>query len=132
MRKKGKNNIINVDFAQYQSKRNISNSNHHYKDIENFSAEYSNDNSYQTDEKRKVFVLHPVEYSDVQQVADDLIKYETVIIVLKAADYEERKRIMDFVFGVCYALQGTIHSVSSDTFIASISNNINVAIPYID
>lgn len=132
MRKKSKNNIIKVDFAQYQSKRNTSDFNHlSDKDIENFMNDFK-DHASREDEKRKVFVLRPMDFSDVQTIINDLMEYETVIIVLKLADYNTRKRIMDFVFGACYALEGTIRAVSSDTFIVSVSNNVDVAIPYID
>ncbi|MFZ5649773.1 MAG: cell division protein SepF [Bacillota bacterium] len=72
--------------------------------------------------QQKVVVSEPRVFEDVQGLAENLKSRRPVIINLEKADPDLAKRVVDFVSGATYALNGTLQKVGSGIFLAVPSN----------
>ncbi len=72
------------------------------------------------------FVLFKPEAFDptVKDMADELMKRNTVILNVEDTNKDVSKRIIDFLGGVAYAQNGSVKKVAEDTFIIMPSNVI--------
>ena len=89
--------------------------------------EESSDNVINMNEGVNVqFVLFKPEAFDpsVKDMADELIKRNTVILNVEDTNKDVSKRIIDFLGGVAYAQNGSVKKVAEDTFIIMPSNVI--------
>ena len=70
------------------------------------------------------FVLFKPEAFDdsIRDMADELIKRNTVILNVEQTNKDVSKRIIDFLGGVAYAHKGKISRVAEDTYIIMPSN----------
>ena len=67
--------------------------------------------------KRPNFILcKPDDKSAMQAVADDVISGKSVILNLENIQ-KDTKRIVDFLYGVVYALDGTVKKVAEHTYL---------------
>ncbi len=73
----------------------------------------------------KVAVMHPRDYEEVEQIADHLKERQPVIISLERLDKSVSRRIVDFISGATYALDGDIHRIGEGIFLVA---PINVSI----
>ena len=67
-------------------------------------------------------VVRPETYDSVGKIADHLINRKTVVLNLEAANKETAKRLIDFLSGVAYSINGTIRRVATNTFVITPSN----------
>ncbi|MDR1701317.1 MAG: cell division protein SepF [Sporomusaceae bacterium] len=74
----------------------------------------------------KVMVVEPVSFDDVQHVADYLKAKKPVVINLENADAEISRRMVDFVSGTTYALNGSMQKISNQIFLCA-PQNVDVA-----
>jgi cell division inhibitor SepF len=74
----------------------------------------------------KVVLLEPRAYSEVQQIADNLLSKRAVVINLQQVDYEHAKRIVDFLSGTTYAIGGDIKKIGTSTFLCT-SDNVDIS-----
>ncbi len=77
----------------------------------------------------EVAVLQPQSYEDAREIADRLKSKKAVVINLEELSKEDAIKVLDFVSGVVYALEGDIQKVSSGIFLiapynVSIANDI--------
>jgi len=70
----------------------------------------------------RVVVIEPSNFDDVQGIADNLKNRRPVIINLEQAEPELAKRIVDFVSGATYALDGNMQKVGKGIFLFVPSN----------
>lgn len=70
----------------------------------------------------KVILAEPRSYNEVQQIADHLRSKRSVIINLHRVRPEQAKRIIDFLSGTVYALNGDIQKVGNNIFICTPEN----------
>lgn len=76
-----------------------------------------------------VILTEPLSYSESQKIADYIKARRSVIINLHRVTPDQAKRIIDFISGTVYALNGSIKRISDDTFyIAPSDVNISGAI----
>ncbi|MDD2181309.1 MAG: cell division protein SepF [Bacilli bacterium] len=73
----------------------------------------------------KMILLEPRAYSEAQQIADYLRERNTVVVNLKRVTPEQAKRIIDFLGGAIYSIQGEIQKIGGGIFLCT-PNNINV------
>ena len=73
----------------------------------------------------KMILLEPRAYSEAQQIADHLKKRNTVVVNLKRVTPEQAKRIVDFLSGTIYAINGKIQKIGGGIFLCA-PNNISV------
>jgi len=70
----------------------------------------------------KVVVSEPRVFEDVQGLAENLKNRRPVIVNLEKAEPELAKRVVDFISGATYALNGTLQKVGSGIFLVVPSN----------
>ncbi len=76
--------------------------------------------------KVKVIVIEPKGFDDAQQVANCMREKRPVVINFENTEPEAAKRIIDFISGTTYALNGEIKKVGKNVFLCA-PNNVNVA-----
>jgi len=74
----------------------------------------------------KVVVAEPKEFDEVQAIADHLKTRRPVIVNLERADAELAKRVVDFVSGATYALNGSMQKVGNGIFLF-VPDNIGIS-----
>lgn len=67
-------------------------------------------------------VVRPESYKSVGQIADHLLNRCTVVLNLEAAEKETARRIVDFLNGVAYSIDGQIKPVANNTFVITPKN----------
>ena len=67
-------------------------------------------------------VVRPESYSSVGQIADHLLNRCTVVLNLEATEKDTARRIVDFLNGVAYSIDGQIKPVANNTFIITPKN----------
>ena len=82
---------------------------------------YKDNNS----EGNKMILLEPRAYSESQQIADHLKKRNTVVVNLKRVTSDQAKRIVDFLGGTIYAIDGKIQKIGGGIFLCA-PNNVSV------
>ena len=67
-------------------------------------------------------VVKPDDINNVSEIADHLLGGKTVILNLEETNKETARRLIDFLNGVAYAIQGQVEQVSGRTFVITPSN----------
>ena len=67
----------------------------------------------------KVIIREPKEYSDAQNIADCLKESLPVFVNLQRLDKGQGRRVIDFLGGVIYAVDGEIKRVGNDLFLCT-------------
>lgn len=75
--------------------------------------------AYSGTESVRMVVLQPRSYEDATLVTDQLMQGKPVIMNLEGLPKEVGMRILDFVVGASYALNGTIRRVSKNIFLVA-------------
>ncbi len=70
----------------------------------------------------KVVLIEPADYDDVQDICDNLKNKKPIIINFENLDKDIARRMVDFVSGAVYAVDGTIQKVSNGIVIAAPPN----------
>ncbi len=73
----------------------------------------------------KMMLLEPRAYSESQQIADYLKLRNAVVVNLKRVTPDQAKRIVDFLSGTLYAIDGDIQKLGGGIFLCT-PNNVNV------
>lgn len=75
-----------------------------------------------TSKQVKVIVIEPANFDDAQSVADYLRKNQPVVINFEDTDSEIAKRIIDFVSGTIYALNGSMKKIGRSILVCAPQN----------
>ncbi|MDO4564892.1 MAG: cell division protein SepF [Clostridia bacterium] len=70
----------------------------------------------------KMIVYHPVSYEDAQNIIDNLKSRKPVIVNMEELEVSCAQRILDFISGAVYALNGTICKISRGIFVVAPNN----------
>lgn len=70
----------------------------------------------------KVAILVPENYEDAQEICDNIKEHRAVVVNLENVEYETSQRIIDFLSGACYSLNGSIQKISNKIFIIAPEN----------
>ncbi|NLN41025.1 MAG: cell division protein SepF [Clostridiales bacterium] len=70
----------------------------------------------------KVVVYQPLSFDDTQDIIDNLKNRKPIVVNLDALDADLALRVMDFISGAVYSLDGTIQKVSRGIFVLAPSN----------
>ena len=76
----------------------------------------------QSDKPMKMMIVEPETFDDSQSIADYLRERKPVVINFETTDQDVAKRIVDFVSGATYSLDGNIQKVGKDIFLCVPSN----------
>ncbi|QKY68964.1 cell division protein SepF [Lentibacillus sp. CBA3610] len=74
----------------------------------------------------KVVLYEPRNYSEAQEIADNVVNKRAVIINLQRVDHQQAKRIVDFLSGTVYAINGDIQKLGDGTFLCT-PDNVDVS-----
>ncbi len=77
------------------------------------------------DGQTQMILIEPRAYSEAQQIADHLKMRNTVLVNLKRVTSDQAKRIIDFLAGTIYAINGDLQKVGGGIFLCT-PNNINI------
>lgn len=69
-----------------------------------------------------VRVIRPQEFNEAQMVTDYLKEGDSLVINMEGIEVHAAQRIIDFIGGACYALNGSLQAISANIFIAAPSN----------
>ena len=82
--------------------------------------------SLHTKRQTQVVIAEPSSYDQVQEIADNLKNHRPVIVNLESADVDLARRVVDFLSGTTYALNGSMQKVGQNIFLF-VPNNIDIA-----
>lgn len=71
-------------------------------------------------------VIRPERWENVNQIADHLINRRTVVLNLEATNKETARRMIDFLLGVVYTIEGDIKKVAANTWVIT-PNNVDMS-----
>ncbi|MGY0692310.1 cell division protein SepF [Virgibacillus sp. FSP13] len=74
----------------------------------------------------KVVLCEPRSYNEVQEIADNIVNKRAVVINLQRIDHTQAKRIVDFLSGTVYAVNGDIQKLGAETFLCT-PDNVDVS-----
>lgn len=77
-------------------------------------------------ENQEVCVIKPSTIDDSREISETLLSGKAVIINFEGLHVEISQRIMDFVSGTCYAIDGNLQKISSYIFIAT-PNSVEIS-----
>lgn len=67
----------------------------------------------------KMILLEPRAYSEAQQIADYLKGNSSVVVNLKRVTPDQAKRIVDFLSGTLYAIEGNMQKLGGGIFLCT-------------
>jgi|SRR5579884_388303 cell division inhibitor SepF len=70
-----------------------------------------------TQRTMEIVVLEPGAYEEAQTAADYLKTHRPIVVNLRGAQKELGRRVVDFLSGVTYALDGHMHRVGDEIFL---------------
>jgi cell division inhibitor SepF len=82
--------------------------------------------NFQASVQMEVIVIQPETYDEAQDICDHIKSQRPVIINLENMERNVAQRIMDFVSGSCYTLNGNLQRVTNNIFIIA-PENVDVA-----
>ena len=86
------------------------------------AASGSNVVSLPTAASMKMIVYHPISYEDTQNIIDNLKSRKPVIVNMEELEIDCAQRILDFMAGAIYALNGSIYKISRGIFVVAPTN----------
>lgn len=86
------------------------------------TASGSNVVSLPTAASMKMIVYHPISYEDTQNIIDNLKSRKPVIVNMEELEIDCAQRILDFMAGAIYALNGSIYKISRGIFVVAPTN----------
>lgn len=79
----------------------------------------------------EVCIMKPSAFADSQDICDMLLAGHAVVVNLEGFDPIEAQRIMDFISGCVYSINGRLHQISRYIFIFS-PDSIDISGDYLD
>ncbi len=66
-----------------------------------------------------MILIEPKSFSESQSISDHLVKNRSVVVNLGRVTPDQAKRIIDFLSGTCYAINGTIQKLGPSIFLCT-------------
>lgn len=70
----------------------------------------------------EVKIIQPTSFEDSQEICNTLLESKPVVVNLEGFDPDDAQRIMDFISGCIYAINGKYHQISKYIFIFTPEN----------
>ena len=67
-------------------------------------------------------VVKPQHFDSVPQIADHLLNKRTVVLNLENTNKETARRLIDFLSGVAYSIDGSLKKIASNAYVITPSN----------
>lgn len=78
-------------------------------------------NIHQTS-KNKMVIYKPTSFDEVKEISDEVKNRRAVIVNMEKLDKDNAKRVLDFMSGSIYALNGTVKKIGPGIFIFAPDN----------
>ena len=75
------------------------------------------DSSYMPEVNAEVLVVEPEFLDDAPAIVNKIKESKTVVVNLKNTEYEDGRKIFDFLNGAVFALEGSINKIAESVFI---------------
>ena len=72
--------------------------------------------------KQEVILFRPVNFNDASKAADDLRSRKVVVVNLENVDKAMARRVVDFLTGTAYALDGSVKKIAQAAYLFCPSN----------
>ncbi len=96
------------------------------EDVQDFQTnrirQKSNVISLPSAKQQNIVIMEPMDLNEAREVADNLKCRKPIIVNLQKAEKEMARRIVDFISGVTYALEGNVQKVQEEIFLFTPSN----------
>ena len=104
------------------------------KEIKNEKHNYSNNinnnskivslkkNKRKKERELNLIFYHPESYNEVKKIVDDLKSGNPVILNLEQIDNKQARRLIDFISGAIYGLNGNVKKIASNVFLFTPKN----------
>jgi len=79
----------------------------------------------------EVCIMKPTAFEDSQDICDMLLTGRAAVVNLEGFDPDEAQRVMDFISGCVYAINGKLHQISRYIFIFS-PDTIDISGDYLE
>lgn len=73
----------------------------------------------QPGKKPRIKVVEPRVYSEVQEIADLLLSNQSVVLNFRRSEKEQAKKMIDFLMGTVYAINGDIQRIGNEIFLCT-------------
>lgn len=73
----------------------------------------------QSHRKTRIRVMEPRMYSEVRDIADVILANESVVLNFRRMDKDQAKKVIDFLMGITYAIQGDIQKIGDEMFLCT-------------
>lgn len=70
-------------------------------------------------QQTKIVIFEPRVYSEVQEIADLLLNNRAVVLNFNRIEEDQAKRVVDFLTGTIYAINGDIQRVGDEIFLCT-------------
>jgi cell division inhibitor SepF len=70
----------------------------------------------------EMVVVKPEKLESVTQIADYLVDRKTILLNLEETNKETARRLIDFLNGVAYAINGDLRKVATNTYVVTPNN----------
>lgn len=97
-----------------------------YTGGKNYEGTTSNVVNFQASVQMEVVVIQPLAYDEAQIICDHIKSKRPVVLNLEKMEKNIAQRIMDFVSGSCYTLNGNLQRVTNNIFIIA-PENVDIA-----
>ena len=67
-------------------------------------------------------MIKPITFEDSREITETLLSNRTVVLNFEGLDVEVAQRIIDFISGSCYAIDGNLQKVSNYIFLVTPKN----------
>ncbi|WP_054751587.1 cell division protein SepF [Piscibacillus salipiscarius] len=74
----------------------------------------------------KMVLCEPQDYDETQELADYLKKRQSIVVNLQRLDSQTGRRVVDFLSGTVYALNGNIQRLGQQTFLCT-PEHVNIS-----
>lgn len=75
--------------------------------------------NYNNSRGSTVYVIKPQDFNEAQTAAEYLREGKAIVVNLEGIDLAVAQRVIDFIGGSCFALDGTLQAISANIFIAA-------------
>lgn len=72
--------------------------------------------------KNKMVIFKPTSFDEVREISDEVKNRRAVIVNMEKLDKDNAKRVLDFLSGSIYALNGTVKKIGPGIFIFAPDN----------
>ncbi|PKM50267.1 MAG: cell division protein SepF [Firmicutes bacterium HGW-Firmicutes-7] len=96
------------------------------KNYENTTTSTSKVVNFQASVQMEVVVIQPLQFDEAQVICDHIKSKRPVVLNLEKMDKSVAQRIMDFISGSCYTLNGNLQRITNNIFIIA-PENVDIA-----